>query len=119
MCYTLASMYFIHVSIKNLCPTVISLISDHQYSAVCQSGTEKANLVLGQLAISVTYSEKVTFMRLYQVFVLPHLINCAPAWPPYTKADVELLEKVQKRAVMLAYMETLEDRRLEGDAIEI
>ena len=119
MCYTLASIHFIHVSIKNLCPTVISLISDHQYSTVCLSGTEKANLVLGQLAISVTYSEKVTFMRLYQVFVLPYLINCAPAWPPYTKADVELLEKVQKRAVMLAYMETLEDRRLEGDAIEI
>ena len=110
----------------------VMVTSDLKPSVQCAKVAKKANLVLGQLARGVTYRDKVTFIRLYQVFVLPHLCYCAPAWSPYTKADVELLEKVQKRAVMMVtnikgnYMErlailgmrTLEDRRLRGDAIE-
>ena len=74
----------------------------------------------------------MTFVRLYQVFVLPHLSYSASAWAPYTVADKELLEKVQRRAIMMvtnlrgSYEErlailgirTLEDRRLRGDLIE-
>ena len=106
--------------------------ADLKPSVQCAKVAKKANLVLGQLARGVTYRDKVTFIRLYQVFVLRHLCYCAPAWSPYTRADVDLLEKVQKRAVMMVtnikgnYMErlailgmrTLEDRRLRGDAIE-
>ena len=56
----------------------------------------------------------------------------ASAWSPYNKADKEILEKVQRRAVMMvtnvrgSYEErlaelkirTLEDRRVRGDMIE-
>ena len=89
-------------------------------------------MVLGQLARAVSYRDKNTFMRLYQVFVLPHLSYAVQAWSPYNKADKEVLEKVQQRAVMMVSnlrgtyeerlvvlnMRTLEDRRIRGDLIE-
>ena len=90
-------------------------------------------MVLGQIARGVTYRDKVTFIRLYQVFVLPHLSYAVQAWAPYNKADKELLEKVQRRAVMMVTnlrgtyeerlvamkMRTLEERRTRGDLIEV
>ena len=89
-------------------------------------------MVLGRLARGVSYRDKVTFVRLYQVFVLPHLSYSAPAWAPYSMADKETLEKVQRRAIMMvsnlkgSYEErlatlglrSLEGRRLRGDLIE-
>ena len=89
-------------------------------------------MVLGQIARGVTYRDRVTFIKLYQVFVLPHLSYAVQAWAPFYKADKELLEKVQRRAVMMVTnikgtyeerlaslkMRTLEDRRIRGDLIE-
>ena len=89
-------------------------------------------MVLGQLARGVNYRDRVTFIRLYQVFVLPHLSYAVSAWAPYSKADMEVLEKVQQRAVMMvtnlrgSYEErlavlglrNLQDRRIRGDLIE-
>ena len=101
-------------------------------SVQCANVVKKANFVLGQLVRGVTYRDKVTFVRLFQVFVLPHLSYSAPAWAPYTMAAMELLEKVQRRAIMMVTnlrgyyeerlsilgMRTLQDRRLRGDLIE-
>ena len=101
-------------------------------SVQCARVAKKANMVLGQLARGVTYRDRVTFVRLYQVFVLPHLSYSVPAWAPYTMADKELLEKVQRRAIMMVSnikgsyeerlanlgMRTLGDRRMRGDLIE-
>ena len=80
----------------------------------------------------ITYRYKSTFIRLYKAFVLPRLRYAASAWFPYIKADKVILEKVQRRAVMMvtdlkgSYEErlavlkirTLEDRRIRGDMIE-
>ena len=101
-------------------------------SVQCARAAKKANLVLGQLARGVTYRDRVTFIRLYQVFVLPHLSYAVSAWAPYSKADMEILDKVQQRAVMMVTnlrgdyeerlailgMRTLKDRRDRGDLIE-
>jgi ribonuclease P/MRP protein subunit RPP40 len=101
-------------------------------SDLCARAAKKANIVLGQLARGVTYRDKSTFIRLYKAFVLPHLSYAASAWSPYNKADKEVLEKVQRRAVMMvtnirgSYEErlavlkirTLEERRTRGDMIE-
>ena len=110
----------------------VMITSNLKPSVQCARVAKKANSVLGQLARGVTYRDKVTFVRLYQVFVLPHLSYSAPAWAPFTIADKELLEKVQKRAIMMVTnlkgnyeerlailgMRTLCDRRLRGDMIE-
>ena len=101
-------------------------------SVQCARAAKKGNMVLGQLARGVTYRDRSTFIRLYKAFVLPHLSYAASAWSPYNKADKEILEKVQRRAVMMVTnlkgsyeerlavlkMRTLEDRRIRGDMIE-
>ena len=87
---------------------------------------------MGQLTRGVTYRDKITFIRLYQVSVLPHLSYAVQAWAPFNNADKELLEKVQRRAGMMVTnirgdyeerlailkMRTLEKRRLRGALIE-
>ena len=79
----------------------VMVTSSLKPSVQCARASKKDNMVLGQLARGVTYRDRVTFIRLYQVFVLPHLSYAVSAWAPYNKADKELLEKVQKRAVMM------------------
>ena len=61
----------------------------------------KANQVLGQMSRGISYRDKYTFTRLYKVYVRPHLQYCSSAWSPYTVADKELLENVQRRAVRM------------------
>ena len=39
------------------------------------------------------------FNRLFIQYVRPHLEFAAPAWFPWTLADEEMLEKVQRRAI--------------------
>ena len=80
---------------------------------------KKVNMVLGHLTRGVTYRDKFTFIKLYKTFVLPHLSYAVSAWSPYNKADQEILEKVQQRAVMMvtnikgSYEERLSDDILE------
>ena len=110
----------------------VMVTSNLKPSVQCANAAKKANMVLGQIARGVTFRDRTTFMRLYQVFVLPHLSYAVQAWAPFYKADKELLEKVQRRAVMMVTnirgsyeerlnilkMRTLEERRLRGDLIE-
>ena len=73
-------------------------------------------------------------LKLYQSLVRPKLEYCIQAWRPYLKKDIDLLEKVQRRATRLmtsdkslSYTDrllkfgltTLETRRLRGDLIEV
>ena len=110
----------------------VMVTSNLKPSVQCANAAKKTNMVLGQIARGVTYRDRTTFIRLYQVFVLPHLSYAVQAWAPFYKADQELLEKVQRRAVMMVTnirgsyeerlsilkMRTLEERRVRGDLIE-
>ena len=101
-------------------------------SLQCAKAAAKANQVLGQLARAVTYRDKETFLKLFTVYVRPHLEYAVASWCPWTKGDKEILEKVQRRAVAMvsnfktkeyesklveAGMITLEQRRERGDLI--
>jgi hypothetical protein len=58
------------------------------------------NYVLyGQLARAFHYRDRNTFVRLYTMYVRPHLEFSSVAWSPWKQADIECLERVQKRAV--------------------
>ena len=71
------------------------------------------------------------FNMLFKSMVRPHLEYAAPIWNPSYKKDIELLEKVQRRAtkLVLGYkneerlcqleLPTLTFRRHRGDIIEV
>ena len=65
----------------------------------CAKAARKANAVLGQMSRSISYRDRYTFLRLYKIYVKPHLQYCSSAWSPYTAADKDLLESVQRRSV--------------------
>ena len=80
------------------------------------------------------YKEKELIIPLYKTIVRPHLEYCIQAWRPYRKKDIDILERVQRRATKMIQklrnisyemrlkecgLTTLETRRLRGDQIEV
>ena len=103
------------------------LPSKHNAEAV-----KKANQVLGQILRTVSYRDKVHFIRLYTQRVRCHLEYVVQCWNPWLKKDINLIEGVQKRAVRCVQglygsyedklsqlkLPSLIDRRLRGDLIQ-
>lgn len=102
-------------------------------SGQCAKAANTANAVLGQINRAFHFRDRWTFIRLYKLYVRPHLEFAAPAWCPWNQADIEYLEKVQRRAVKMVSglgsmsyeerlkelgMETLRERREELDMVE-
>ena len=101
-------------------------------SIQCCKAALKANQVLGQLSRAVIYRDKVTFLKLYKVFVRPHLEYAVSSWSPWSQGDKNELEKVQQRALKMVSnlqarsyedrllevgLTTLEARRTRGDLV--
>jgi hypothetical protein len=68
-------------------------------AAQCAKAAKTAQSVLGQISHAFQYRDKTVFMQLYKQYVWPHLEFAVQAWAPYNAADIEILEKVQKKAV--------------------
>ena len=82
----------------------------------------------------MTYKDKILIVPLNNAIVRPPLEYCIQAWSPYLRKDIDMLEKIQRRATKLIpglrdlrYEErlkeygvtTLETRRLRDDQIEV
>ena len=93
----------------------------------------KANSVLGRIKNSFTFMDKDMFLALYKTLVRPHMEYCVQAWSPYLRKDIDVLEKVQRRATKLVPilrelpyeqrlqtlgLTSLETRRVRGDMLE-
>ena len=93
-----------------------------------------ANRAVGFIARNVNYKSKEVIRNLYISYVRPHLEYCAQAWAPHYEMDLDLLEKVQRRATKLVngfgdleYEErlkrldlfSLRRRYIRGDLIEV
>jgi hypothetical protein len=100
----------------------------------CSRAVKTANRVLGMIKRTFTYLNKENMLLLYKSLVRPHLEYSVQAWRPHYRKDIDLIEKVQRRATKLipqlkdkSYEErlifldltTLETRRLRGDLIEV
>ena len=112
----------------------VTMNANMKVSEQCRIAASKGNQVLGMIRRNITYKEKSLIIPLYKAIVRPHLEYCIQAWNPYLRKDVDMLEKIQRRATKLipglrdlTYDErlkecgltTLETRRLRGDQIEV
>ena len=77
----------------------VKITSSLKSSKHCAEIASKANAILGQMCRSFHFRDRHVFLNLYKTYVRCQLEYCTPAWAPHTQREVDLLEKVQERAV--------------------
>ena len=112
----------------------ILITKDLKVSVQCSRAAKTANRVLGMIWRTFTCKDEQTIIQLYKSLVRSHLEYCIQAWRPYLSKDIEMLEKVQKRATKMVYgfndltyeqrlrrlnITTLDTHRIRGDLIEV
>ena len=112
----------------------VTMNANMKVSEQCRIAASKGNQVLGMIRRNITNKDESLIVPLYKAIVRPHLEYCIQAWSPYLRKDIDMLDKIQRRATKLIpglrdlrYEErlkecgltTLETRRLRGDQIEV
>ena len=112
----------------------LTISADMKVSEQCGIAAAKGNQILGLIRRNIVYKEKELIIQLYKTIVRPHLEYCIQSCRPYRKKDIDMLERVQRRAIKMipklrniscemclkeCGLTTLETRRLRGDQIEV
>ena len=79
----------------------VTMNANMKVSEQCRIAASKANQVLGMIRRNITYKVKSLIVPLYKAIVRPHLEYCIQAWSPYLRKDIDMLEKIQRRATKL------------------
>ena len=107
---------------------------DMKVSKQCHKAAKKGNQVLGLIARTFSCKSSKIVNLLYKSLVRPHLDYCIQVRRPHLVKDIDILEKVQRRATRMAIeckghsyeqrlammkLTTLETRRLRADLLEV
>ena len=83
----------------------VSMNATMKVSEQCRIAASKGNQVLGMIRRNITYKENSLIVPLYKAIVRPNLEYCIQANPragsPYLRKDIDMLEKIQRRATKL------------------
>ena len=76
----------------------LTISADMKVSEQCGIAAAKGNRIIGLIIRNIAYKEKELIIPLYKTIVRPHLEYCIQTCRPYRKKDVNMLERVQRRA---------------------
>ena len=111
----------------------VLLDSSLKPSKQCAEAARRANAILGEISRAFHFRDRFVYVNLYKKYVRCHMEFSVSAWCPWSVADKEALERVQRRAVAMVsgltgttYKERLEEiglmsletRRIRFDMIE-
>ena len=80
---------------------VLTISADMKVSEQCGIAAAKGNQILGLIRQNIVHKEKDLIIPLYKTIVRPHLEYCIQAWRPYRKNDIDIVERVQRRATTI------------------
>ena len=67
----------------------------------CAKVVGTANRVLSMICRAFAYKSRDIILPLYKCLVRPHQEYCVQVWCPHLKKDIDLIEKVQRRATRM------------------
>ena len=96
----------------------VTMNANIKLSEQCRIAASKGNQVLGMIRRNITYKDESLIVPLYKAIVRPHLEYCIQAWSPYLRKDIDMLEKIQRRATKLGmWTDNTRNAKIKGGPI--